>query len=387
MIFDVIPVETAVIMQQIKKAGQEAYLVGGCVRDRYMGITPQDHDLTTSALPEELMTIFSNRRLILTGLKHGTVAIITSEGPVEITTYRQDGTYSDHRHPDGVVFTRSLQEDLARRDFTMNAMALDDEGRWVDPFGGRSDIDAGIIRCVGEPALRFEEDALRILRGLRFAARLGFAIEAKTAEAMTEKAPLLKNIAAERIFAELTGLLQGRYAAQVLAEHGAVLTAVLPELDLSQENLSLLYKLPAEPALRLASILPSMAEETLRFLKPSNRFRKTVELLLREREHRCPAERIAVRRRCVELGTAAFITLCQYQQEEKAQFLAEELLREGICLSVKELAVDGRDLMALGIQGPAIKETLEKLLDAVTEEQIPNEKTALLQQIKSTAEH
>lgn len=382
MFLDAIPGGVAEIMKKIKEAGQEAYLVGGCVRDRYRGIEPQDHDLTTSALPEELMEIFAERRLILTGLKHGTVAILTDEGPVEVTTYRQDGTYSDHRHPDGVVFTRSLREDLARRDFTMNAMALDETGRWVDPFGGRADLDAGIIRCVGEAARRFEEDALRILRGLRFASRFGFSIEEETARAMRAKASLLRAIAPERIFAEFCGLLEGTFAAETLREYGVVLYPVLPQLDLSEKNLTLLNELPKEAPLRLAALLPSNAEETLRFLKPSNRFRKTVELLLRERETSCPPERIAVRRRCAELGAEDFITLCRYRQDGEAMALAEGLLEEGACLSVKELAVDGKDLMALGMKGPALGDALAQLLRLVVDGELSNEKEELLSYFK-----
>jgi len=377
-----IPQSVAAVMEKINAAGQEAYLVGGCVRDAYRGHLPHDYDITTSALPEEMLRIFAGERIIPTGLQHGTVTVLTADGPVEVTTYRQDGDYTDHRHPDGVTFTRSLREDLARRDFTMNAMALDRDGALIDPFGGREDLDRGLIRCVGEAERRFEEDALRILRGLRFAARLGFSLEEETARAMVAKKQLLKEIAAERIFAELCGLLAGEYAAEVLEEYGAVLLPVLPELKLDARALSVLKKLPQEPALRLAALLSSEDGGVLNRLKVSNAFREEVLLLLRERDAFCPPERIAVRRRMSALGAMPFITLCRYQQAEDCLLIAERLLEEGACLSVQQLAVTGRDLMALGLKGPAIGEALARLLEQVIEEKLPNEREALLAYIK-----
>ena len=377
-----IPQSVAAVMEKINAAGQEAYLVGGCVRDAYRRHLPHDYDITTSALPEEMLRIFAGERIIPTGLQHGTVTVLTADGPVEVTTFRQDGDYTDHRHPDGVTFTRSLREDLARRDFTMNAMALDRNGALIDPFGGREDLDRGLIRCVGEAERRFEEDALRILRGLRFAARLGFSLEEETARAMAAKKQLLKEIAAERIFAELCGLLAGEYAAEVLEEYGTVLLPVLPELKLDARALSVLKKLPQEPALRLAALLSSEDGGVLNRLKVSNAFREEVLLLLRERDAFCPPERIAVRRRMSALGAMSFITLCRYQQAEDCLLIAERLLEEGACLSVQQLAVTGRDLMALGLKGPSIGEALARLLEQVIEEKLPNEREALLAYIR-----
>ena len=190
------------ILLRLEAAGFEAWLVGGCVRDRLMGITPHDYDITTSARPEEVMAVFHDHRVLETGLKHGTVTLLWEHEPLEITTYRAEGTYSDHRHPDNVTFTSSLQEDLARRDFTMNAIAMDARGSIADPFHGAEDIAAGIIRCVGDPVQRFTEDALRTLRALRFASRLGFAIEDATKYAMELCAENLSYVSPERIFAE-----------------------------------------------------------------------------------------------------------------------------------------------------------------------------------------
>lgn len=377
-----IPKGVRAVMERISAADREAYLVGGCVRDTYRGEEPHDYDITTSAFPEELLKIFEGERIIPTGLQHGTVTVLTEEGPVEVTTYRQDGDYSDHRHPDGVTFTRSLTEDLARRDFTMNAMAMDLSGALTDPFGGRADLAVGLIRCVGEAERRFEEDALRILRALRFAARFGFGLEEQTAEAMKKKKHLLKEIAAERIFSEFCGLLEGAYSADVLKDYGEILKVILPQLELSAQRLTLLKELPQEAALRMAALLPREAGETLAFLKPSNRFRATVELLLRERKRDCPAERLAVRRRCVELGAENFITLCRYRQAEACRTVAEALLAEGACLSVRQLAVDGKELAALGLQGPEIGAALNSLLEQVTQEKLPNEKNALMEALK-----
>lgn len=386
-----IPGGVAAVLRALEQAGQQAYLVGGCVRDRYMGCPPHDYDITTSALPEEILEIFRGERVIETGLQHGTVTVLTADGPVEVTTYRQDGDYADHRHPESVTFTRSLREDLARRDFTMNAMAMDEAGEMVDPFGGRADIQKRLIRCVGEPARRFEEDALRILRGLRFAARLGFALEPATAAAMNQKKQLLLAIAQERVFAELCGLLEGAYASEVIEAHREILAVVLPEWQ--GERTEMLKKLPPRPAFRLAALLLNtgeQAEKALARLKVSNEFRREVLLLVKEYGVSCPPERIAVRRRCVELGAENYLKLITLQQagKEDPSFgrlaaLVKELIEEKACLSMKELAVGGRDLMELGYRGPAIGAALERLLEQVTEERLPNERQAILEYLKA----
>ncbi len=378
-----IPDGVSLVLRRMVDAGFEGYLVGGCVRDRYMGYPPHDYDVTTSALPEEMMEIFRGERIIETGLQHGTVTVMTADGPVEVTTYRQDGDYSDHRHPDQVTFTRSLREDLARRDFTMNAMAMDAEGEMVDPFDGRADIKARLIRCVGEADRRFEEDALRILRGLRFAARLGFDLETETSAAMHRKKQLLNEIAAERVFKELCGLLEGAYAATVLEHYGEVVSAVLPQLSLEKENLKRLQGLPARSTLRLATLLTeSAASEVLRQLKVSSRFRQEVLMLVREGGKDCLPDRLSVRRRCAELGAEHFILLCEFQQNEKAKSIAEQLLKEGACLTIRDLAVSGQDLLTLGFKGPAVGDALNCLLEQVTEERLPNEKDILLEYLK-----
>ena len=228
-----IPSNITRILDMLENAGYEAYIVGGCVRDSLMGMTPHDYDVTTSALPEETERVFSGMKLIETGLKHGTVTVLSDGEPVEITTYRVDGEYHDSRRPDSVTFTRSLREDIARRDFTMNGIAYSPRRGMFDEFGGAEDIRRGIIRCIGDPEKRFREDALRIMRGMRFSASLGFQVEERTAAAMLDNRELLRNISAERIFTELSGLLTGRQSAfnmrRVLTEFRDILAEVIPE--------------------------------------------------------------------------------------------------------------------------------------------------------------
>lgn len=377
---DLFPKEIAAVLLRLEQAGFEAYAVGGCIRDRYMQVEPHDYDVTTSALPQEVLATFADHRTLETGLQHGTVTVLVAGEPIEITTFRQDGGYSDHRHPDAVTFTRSLREDLARRDFTMNAMAMDRKGEWFDPFAGRADIDARLVRCVGEAERRFEEDALRILRGLRFAARLGFAIEEKTAAAMIKKRELLLAIAHERVFSELCGLLRGQYAADILKQYRKVLAVVLPEMEGELQQ-----ALPAEAELRFAALFATEGEAmaAMNRLKAPNAFKARVLMLVRERDTVVPAERVAVRKRMAALGAENFIKLTTYQDTQPQKKIAEALLAEGVCLSVGELAVNGRDLMALGYRGKEIGEKLAILLDQVVSEHLPNTRDALLNFIKS----
>lgn len=227
--FPMLP-QAAQAIERLRAAGHEAWIVGGCVRDVLLGRTPTDYDLTTSALPEETEAVFAGERLIETGLQHGTVTVLLEDVPLEITTYRVDGGYTDARHPDGVTFTRSLREDAARRDFTINAMAYAPGEGIIDLYGGRRDLAAGIVRCVGTPADRFAEDALRILRALRFSAKLGFALDAATAEAAFTARETLHTVSAERLYSELDGLLLAPGAGQTLAQYGEILGGVVPEI-------------------------------------------------------------------------------------------------------------------------------------------------------------
>ncbi len=381
-----IPAAVAVVLERLEAAGYEAYLVGGCVRDWYRGVCPHDYDITTAAEPQEVLRVFADERVLETGLRHGTVTILIDGEAMEVTTFRLDGDYQDHRRPESVTFTRSLREDLARRDFTMNAMAMDRQGGIIDPFGGRADIDQGRIRAVGEADRRFEEDALRILRGLRFAARLGFEIEAQTAAAMHRKKALLHAIARERVLAELSGLLLSDHCEQVLQAQLAILQVILPAV----QKIGPLQAVPPRESLRWAALLAPANGAALAKLKPSAALRQRVELLLREAPEVCPLERIAVKKRCAALGIDCFEELLSLQKalapqaadyEGLAQ-LAAALRAENACLSLAQLAIGGRDLMALGLEGPAIGEQLQQLLEQVVEERLPNTREALLHALK-----
>lgn len=226
-----LPRDALWLLQTLRSAGYSAYVVGGCVRDSLLGRQPGDWDLCTSARPEEIRVLFHDHQLILTGEKHGTVGVICHGKAYEITTYRQDGTYGDHRHPDKVRYVTDLEEDLARRDFTINAMAFAPGEGIIDLYEGRRDLEAGIVRCVGDPPARFSEDALRILRALRFAARLGFTLEEATAQAALAARDTLQTVSAERIYAELDGLLTVPGAGKILAQYGEILAGAVPEIQ------------------------------------------------------------------------------------------------------------------------------------------------------------
>lgn len=263
------PQQIGVILTRLEQAGFPAYAVGGCVRDTLLGRVPEDWDVTTAARPEQVSALFAGH-CIPTGLRHGTVTVRQDGLSVEVTTFRADGPYSDHRRPDAVYFSDSLAEDLARRDLTVNAMAMDVRGDITDLYGGRDDLRRGILRCVGDPDRRFDEDALRIMRTLRFAAVLGFTVEARTAAALHRCAPLLRDIAAERLLTEMDRLLCGAYVLPVLLAYPDVLGVFLPELlpcvGLDQQNRHHLYDvwehtarsvaaIPPEPVLRWAMLL------------------------------------------------------------------------------------------------------------------------------------
>ena len=344
-------VETAVRMLQ--SAGYEAYPVGGCVRDFLLGRPCSDFDITTSALPEETRAVFHGFPVIETGIRHGTVTVVF-DSPLEITTFRVDLGYTDGRHPDAVAFTRSLKEDLARRDFTVNAMAYQD-GDIIDPFGGKADLEQKRIRCVGNPETRFTEDALRILRGLRFAATLGFTIDGETAAAMATCKENLRNVSIERITEEVRKLVLGTFASDVVREFSHVLGDFSP-------NLEMLATLPPILPLRLAAFLGRA--DAVDALRLSNREKDEVLCLLTAEKPR-------------ELNR----TLRAFG-EEKTRLLylyhgMKFSLPDGIW-SIKQLAVGGADLMALGFSGAQIGDALEALLDAVMDGGVENTRDSLL---------
>ena len=424
----------AALLDALHTAGYAAYAVGGCVRDSLLGRTAHDWDLCTSALPQQVMELFGAEQCIPTGLQHGTVTIKYGGQLYETTTFRTEGSYTDGRHPDEVQFVPDVREDLARRDFTINAMAYNEAEGLVDPFGGQADLQNGLLRAVGEPQQRFTEDALRILRLYRFAARFGFALDAATARAARQLAPHLDCISAERIQEELAKLLAAPQPGAYLEP--AVLAVVLPELTPAalEAAKSVVDACPAgteDLPVRWAALLMSLGEDgtrrTLRRLRCSNACIEETAVLVREargcdgsfsedrplgwdpadagsrnpvtvseekatvtpgfiiyarrllgKYNLCTVQRIAA------LGTAL-------QPERAADFaalseLAEQLDADGVCCRVSQLAVNGRDLMAAGIPaGPGIRKVLEALLDGVIREEYPNERQALLAAVQQLA--
>ena len=397
----------AELLDTLHRAGYAAYVVGGCVRDSLLGLTPHDWDLCTSALPQQGMELFGEEKCIPTGLQHGTVTVKQGGGLYEITTFRTEGAYTDGRHPDEVHFVPDVREDLARRDFTINAMAYNEKEGLVDPFGGQADLQSGILRAVGVPHQRFTEDALRILRLYRFAARFGFAIDPPTAQAAQELCAHLDCVSVERIEEELAKLLNAPAPAAYLDEK--ILGVVLPEL--SPEALAAAKPVvDACPAgeenlpVRWAALLGALGEadtrRVLKRLRCSNACIEETAVLVRETagESVCrsfllgetPAQGgdIGLRQLLGRYGLCTVERLCAlwaalYPQDAPDCALAAQragqLEADGVCCRVSQLAVNGRDLMAAGIPaGPALRRVLETLLDGVIRAEYPNEKPALL---------
>ena len=428
----------AELLDTLHKAGYAAYVVGGCVRDSLLGLTPHDWDLCTSALPQQVMELFGAQRCIPTGLQHGTVTVKQSGALYEITTFRTEGTYTDGRHPDEVHFVPDVREDLARRDLTINAMAYNEKEGLVDPFGGQADLQSGIVRAVGVPRQRFTEDALRILRLYRFAARFGFAIDPPTAQAAQELCAHLDCVSVERIEEELAKLLAAPAPAAYLNEKilGVVLPELLPEALAAAKPVVDACPAGAEKLpIRLAALLLSLGEDgirrTLKRLRCSNALIEEAAVLVREARgcdgsflfghdsghsiarpiafgNRVPPQRTVLRETTVTPGFTIYArrllgryNLCTVQRiaalgtalqpEHAADFaalseLAEQLDADGVCCRVSQLAVNGRDLMAAGVPaGPGIRKVLEALLDGVIREEYPNERQALLAAVQQLA--
>lgn len=436
-----IPKPVKELLAALAAGGHEAYAVGGCVRDSILGRVPEDWDICTSALPEETKSCFSHLKVIETGLKHGTVTVMYEGLPYEITTYRRDGGYSDHRRPERVTFVSELKEDLARRDFTVNAMAAGTDGEIIDPFGGRRDIEKKCIRCVGDPDRRFEEDALRILRGLRFASQLEFSIHPETAAAMERCKHLLAFVSGERVYAELTKLLMGAGVTAVLEGYGSILGAVLPEIlpamgflqkhpchdrDVWGHTVEALGHSVPEPRVRWALLLHDlgkpecftvddqgighfyghpkrsgeMAWEILTRLKTDSATRDTVCELVRRHDEAGNADKKTVRRWIGRLGEEKLLLLLEVKRADclahrmtpKAQkrcadladftLLTREVLKEEACFRAADLAVGGRDVIALGVKaGPKVGQILERLLAEVLDETCENSREALLMRL------
>lgn len=435
--FDIcLPEKVNIVITALQSAGFEAYAVGGCVRDSILGREPEDWDITTSAMPEETKALFE--KTFDTGIAHGTVTVLLDREAFEVTTYRIDGKYEDSRHPKEVIFTRSLKEDLLRRDFTINAMAYNEKDGLVDIFGGLKDLKEGIIRCVGDATARFSEDALRILRGVRFAAQLGFSIDRETEAGMRELAPTLKKISAERIQAELVkmltskrpGLLREAYALgiteQFLPEFGRLMETEQETphhmYNVGEHTIHAVENVRPDKILRLTMLLHDMgkpayktidengtahfkkhaleseiiAKRILRRLKFDNDTLNKVTRLVRFHDYRMPAAAKSVRRAMNKIGEDIFpyylevrradvLAQSMYQREEKLKNLDEietlyqEIVEKGQCVTLKDLAVTGKDLIGAGMEpGREIGEKLNELLGLVIEDPSLNTKKELL---------
>lgn len=430
-----VPQYVAELLELLHRAGYQAAVVGGCVRDSLLGRTPKDWDVCTDALPEQIKSVMEAYPVLETGIRHGTVTVLSHGQGVEITTYRTEGPYSDGRRPDSVRFVRSLEEDLSRRDFTVNAMAWD--GKLTDPFGGQGDLERGIIRCVGDPAARLGEDALRILRALRFAARYGFAIEENTGRALLACRELLGRIAPERVFSELKGILMGQGVGEILVEYAPVFAVILPEaapcivfdqrnpahhLDVWSHIAEAVSLAPREQTVRLALLLHDigkpekffmgedgkghfyghpqvsrrLAETILTRLRCDNQTREQVLTLVEHHDDDFPETKKGIRRLLKTYGPDTLEKLIAVHRADilahektwaarkignvdRAEGMLRDILAEPRpCFTVQQLDIRGEDLIALGMEpGKALGEMLHTLLDAVVEERVENEKQAL----------
>ena len=430
------------LIDRLEQAGYSAYAVGGCVRDSLLSLEPHDWDLCTSALPEQMLEVFRGEHVAETGLRHGTLTGIVDHVPYEITTFRTDGDYTDHRHPDSVSFVGDVAGDLARRDFTVNAMVYSPRTGLVDLFGGREDLARRVIRCVGVPRERFREDALRILRALRFASVYDFSLDPETGKALRELAPTLENVAAERIREELFKLLCGPGAGRILRAYPDVMSVIIPDLrpmigydqrnhhhhfDLWEHTVQAVENVPPEPALRLTMLLhdtgkpavcmldgkgeahyrghqavsAEIADRVTEALRCDRETRDRVVLLVRNHDIPLRTESGAVNldrsfllrrlnrfgekdlRALIRIHRADRIATGYSTREREDQRMAERLaaldalLAERPCFTLRDLAVNGRDMQAMGLRGPAIGDALRRLLDAVMDGTVPNEEASL----------
>ena len=428
-----LPAGVAGMVERLQESGYAAYLVGGCVRDALSGLQPHDYDITTDATPDEIVAVFGETSCTYYGKAFGTVCVKQGSDSAEITTFRTEGAYSDARHPDTVIFSKHVEDDLSRRDFTCNAIAYDPRTGLLDPYHGAEDLQQGILRAVGTPADRFHEDALRIMRGMRFYARFGLVPEPATETAMRECAPGLDKISAERVFTELCGMLMGAHITEVLEKFPEVLAVRIPEItpcigfaqhsryhdftvwehiartvgnavpDLTVRIAMLLHDIAKPDCFTMdargghfkghAALGAKKADVILQRLRCDNRMRETaVQLIYWHRF--TPREMPQVRRMLGKMGEVKFrqylavldadrvskqrITTESRRKIDRAEALLEECLQKDLCCTIRQLAVSGNDLKALGYEGREIGQMLQAMLDAVITGEIPNEREALL---------
>ena len=387
-----IPAGCRAVIDRLASFGYPAYLVGGCVRDLCRGVPPHDYDLTTPATPDEMKRVFDGFRVIETGIAHGTLTVLSDGTPYEVTTYRVDGAYSDGRHPDGVRFTSSLEEDLLRRDFTVNAMAYSPDAGLIDPFGGQADLAARLIRAVGDPDRRFTEDSLRILRALRFSSTLGFSIEVETAGALSRLAPTVCRVSLERIREELLKLLSGSASETVLLGYRDVLFAAVPALsgigDDWTRSAHAAAKLASAPVLSLAALVRPLGEgrtaALFRALRTDKKSVRRASAAVTAYDAGLPADVAAAGLFLVDFGEAAYdaVSLAEAYGDPGAAAAKEALdafQATGRPTKLSALAVRGDDLVSVGIpSGPAQGVILSRLLRLAATGETENEREALL---------
>ena len=424
------------VFDTLEKSGFECYAVGGCVRDMLLNLTPHDVDFTTNATPDEILDCFKEYKTFELGKKFGTISVLNDGAIYEITTYRIDGEYTDSRHPDKVEFSRNLKDDLARRDFTVNAMAMDSNGNVVDIYNGKADLESKLIRAVGDAEKRFTEDALRIFRALRFSAKLGFSIEESTAKACKNLAHLLDNVHPQRLRDELTAFIIGDNVPELLTEYRDVFARIIPELkpsfdfrqitahhryDVFTHTVKAVGFAPKDARIRLALLLHDIAKplcyttdkagishfnghpqksadiamEILRRFSFSSDFVNDVVRFIKYHDVRFEKPRLHIKRLLMELTEEDFRNLLtiqrcdimaqsEYIREEKLEridFIEKEfeaVLEENSCLNLKGLAVNGNDIMTLGISGKKVGAVLEYLLTQVVEDKVSNQKNELI---------
>ncbi len=391
-----VPAYASAVISALEENGYEAFAVGGCVRDTLLGRVPNDWDITTDARPDEIRRLFSflyGFSAIPTGIAHGTVTVLSEGKPVEVTTYRVDGEYSDHRRPDSVEFCSELNSDLARRDFTVNAMAYSEAAGLVDPFGGCDDLEKGVIRCVGDPRRRFSEDALRILRAFRFAAVLGFGIEEKTAEAALDMKGELALVSRERVCAEFSKLICGKAAAAVLEQFFCVAKEVFPRIafhDSARMNESV-KSLTGEPLpLMLSALLWDTEHSDVKTMLRELRFDKKtcnrVSVILENKDFKGKTK-ADVKTLCRKIGTEAAedvikLLAARLVCEDFLFDCLEEIKKNGECVSVSQLAISGKDVLLLGVDGKDVGKTLDYILDKVVADELENNREQLISAIE-----
>ncbi len=391
------PEYVSVLIERLEGCGFESYIVGGSVRDMLIGNKPHDFDITTAAHPENVIEIFSDMRTIPTGLRHGTISVISDGECVEITTFRIDGEYTDSRRPKSVDFTPNIEEDLARRDFCVNAMAYNEKRGLVDPFGGQADLKRKMIRAVGEPEKRFSEDALRIMRAFRFSAKLGFCIEKETLNAAKKLAPTLENIARERISYEFLQLICAPEPSSALKEmrDGGVLSYVAGEYHPSDFVIESLCRAKQDEKIRLGIFLcecsDSKIKEILSSLKLSNKLSSNVFTIAERLKKPLSGGSVEARRFIGSCGSLAFdiisASVALGRCDAEFEKLVIENISKKVCTKNSELAIGGSSLVALGFSGREVGAVLDYLLDCVIEHPEINTEDGLISLAKAYKQH